>query len=227
MRSVLFAGLALLAMALPVQAVAQAWPNCPRISPGQFPAGDQTIYRIDYRDGLKILIVEGGIDASASARLDASIRANMPIDEIWFNSPGGVAIEGPRMGRIIRTWGIPTRVPTGWWCISACNFAFLGGPIRSIDDNGQYAVHMFSRTQADAESGWTARAIRERGAAGLTESLANYEETSAQLATDQNDFIIRMGVSRRLLSEVMYQQPAAGVRCLTPGEMRLYNVVNG
>ncbi len=131
------------------------------------------------------------------------------------------------MGRVIRDWGLPTRVPSGWWCVSACNFAFLGGPLRSIDSGGQYAVHMFSAARADVESGRTERAIRERGAAGLTESITGYEEFSAQMATEQNDFLIRMGVSRRLLSEVMYQQPAAGIRCLTPYEMRLYNVVNG
>ncbi|HEV7228250.1 hypothetical protein [Brevundimonas sp.] len=192
----------------------------------QFPSGNSTIYRIDYRTGQKILIVEGRVDATASFNLDAAIRANIPIDEIWFNSPGGIAVEGPRMGKIIRDWGIPTRVPSGWWCVSACNFAFLGGPIRSVDEGGQYAVHMFSATRNDIETGRTERAIRERGQAGLAASLTEYEESSALLATDQNDFMIRMGVSRRLLSEVMYQQPAAGIRCLTQSEMRSYNVVN-
>jgi hypothetical protein len=46
--------------------------------------------------------------------------------------------------------------------------------------------------------------------------------------------MIRMGVSRRLLSEVMYRQKAdefdttdkSTLRCLTPQEMALYNVVN-
>jgi hypothetical protein len=53
------------------------------------------------------------------------------------------------------------------------------------------------------------------------------------LASEDNDFLIRMGLSRRLLTEVMYRQSAVGdgadhstMRCLTLAEARLYNVVN-
>lgn len=205
---------------------AQSRPNCPYLPPNQFPDVAETNFRVDHRDGHRILIVEGPVTSGASQRLDSAIRANMPIAEIWFNSPGGVAIEGPLMGQIIRNWGIPTRVPSGWWCVSACNFAFLGGPIRSIDSNGQYAVHMFTATRSDIERGTSARAINERGESGLRDRLITYETHSAVLATEQNDFMIRMGVSRALLSEVMYRQPAAGIRCLTAAELRRFNVVN-
>jgi hypothetical protein len=52
------------------------------------------------------------------------------------------------------------------------------------------------------------------------------------LASEDNDFLIRMGVSRKLLTEVMYRQKAVGEagadrstrRCLTREEAMRYNV---
>ena len=51
------------------------------------------------------------------------------------------------------------------------------------------------------------------------------------LASADNDFLIRMGVSRLLLTEVMYQQNAVQSaanrstrRCLTQAEVNRYNV---
>ena len=67
-----------------------------------------------------------------------------PIDEIWLRSPGGDARVGNQAGTIIRKLGVPTRIPPGWACFSACNFIFMGGPIRFIDDGGHFVVHMFT-----------------------------------------------------------------------------------
>jgi hypothetical protein len=54
------------------------------------------------------------------------------------------------------------------------------------------------------------------------------------LASEDNDFLIRRGVSRKLLTEVMYQQKAVADagddkstrRCLTSAEAVKYNVAN-
>ena len=186
-------------------------------------------FRVHYAGGQKVLIAEGAYASGSTAALHSALQQHMPVAEIWFNSPGGVAQEGVLMGKLIREWGVPTRVPSGYWCISACNFAFLGGPLRAIDAGGQYAVHMFTRP---GSVGRVANRMRAQGAneraleKSIESEVAATEQRSAQLATEQNDFIIRMGVSRRLLSEVMYNQEARGIRCLTPTEMTTYNVVN-
>ena len=59
------------------------------------------------------------------------------------------------------------------------------------------------------------------------------EQSSALLATEDNDFLIRMGVSRELLTDVMYKQQAVGNDenpstryCLDQKEVRKYNVMN-
>jgi len=62
--------------------------------------------------------------------------------------------------------------------------------------------------------------------------IADIEQASALLASEDNDFLIRMGVSRDLLTEVMYKQQAVGTDenpstryCLSQEEVHRYNVV--
>ena len=64
--------------------------------------------------------------------------------------------------------------------------------------------------------------------------IGDVEQDSALLASEDNDFLIRMGVSRKLLTDVMYQQKAIAEgsqdkstrRCLTREEDVKYNVAN-
>ena len=61
--------------------------------------------------------------------------------------------------------------------------------------------------------------------------IAEIEQDSALLASEDNDFLIRMGVSRKLLTEIMYKQQAVRSDenpttryCLNPREVVEYNV---
>jgi hypothetical protein len=107
---------------------------------------------------------------------------------------------------------------------------FMGGPIRFVDSGGLFVVHMFTHV-GDKE------AVRQEVAGGTDRVLGligDVEQDSAMLASEDNDFLIRMGVSRRLLTEVMYQQKAVAAgaadkstrRCLTNTEAVKYNVAN-
>ena len=91
-----------------------------------------------------MLKAEGQIDEDVAARLQDALKANGPIDEIWLRSPGGDARAGNEAGKIIRASGIPTRIPDGWACFSACNFMFMGGAVRFVDPGGLFIVHMFT-----------------------------------------------------------------------------------
>jgi hypothetical protein len=180
-------------------------------------------------DGKSVLKAEGVIDEGAPQRLQEALKSGIRIDEIWIRSPGGNARAGNEAGKIIRASGIPTRVPQGWACFSACNFIFMGGPIRFVDEGGVFAVHMFTHL-GDKD------AVKEELKGGGDEAIdliGDVEQDSALLASEDNDFLIRMGVSRKLLTDVMYRQKAiAGAedkstrRCLTPEETMKYNVAN-
>ena len=73
----------------------------------------------------------------------------------------------------------------------------------------------------------------ERDSEGAVSLIGEVEQDSAMLASEDNDFLIKMGVSRKLLTEVMYKQKAVAAgddkstrRCLTAVEAVKYNVAN-
>jgi hypothetical protein len=179
-------------------------------------------------NGKKVLLAEGMIDDNLIPRLEAALR-DETIGEIWLRSPGGNARIGNQAGRLIRASGLPTRIPQGWACFSACNFLFMGGALRFVDPGGLFMVHMFTHTS-------NREAIRQEVAQGEQNTVSligEIEQQSALLASEDNDFLIRMGLSRALLTEVMYRQSAvqdaqnrSTRRCLTPEELTRYNVIN-
>ena len=186
-------------------------------------------FTVQQVNGRNVLLAEGQIDDAMLPRLQEALRTFQG-DEIWLRSPGGHARAGNEAGKIIRQAGIPTRVPAGWACFSACNFMFMGGPIRFVDPGGLFVVHMFTHL-GDKDA---VRAEIAQGADKTLGLIGDVEQDSALLASEDNDFLIRMGVSRKLLTDVMYQQKAvAGSqgdqstrRCLTQDELFKYNVVN-
>ena len=78
------------------------------------------------------------------------------------------------------------------------------------------------------------RSELKKGADSTIGLIGDVEQDSALLASEDNDFLIKMGVSRKLLTEVMYQQKAvedgsgdkSTRRCLTAVEAMKYNVAN-
>ena len=182
-------------------------------------------------DGIKVLLAEGLIDKDLPARLQAALAAHPDTMEIWLRSPGGLARAGNEAGRIIRQNGaVITRIPAGWACFSACNFVFMGGRARIVEPGGHFMVHMFTMTgQRDAIDMSVGQ-----GTESTVELIGEIEQESALLASEDNDFLIRMGISRKLLTDIMYRQKAvkgAGEdrstrRCLTREETLRFNVAN-
>jgi hypothetical protein len=95
-----------------------------------------------------ILFAWGHIDSGDSERFRAAIDQAKPIEEVIFFSGGGDLEEGLQIGRIIRSEKLSTRIRQGMACISACNFMFMGGVVRSIDPGGIFGVHMFANEAA-------------------------------------------------------------------------------
>lgn len=201
-------------------------PTCPA-EPDWGPAKAMSLTT---RDGVgqHILVAEGIIDATLPQRLRAALEADELIGEIQLRSRGGDAHAGNEAGKVIRSLGLATRIPSGWTCFSACNFVFMGGNRRYVDPGGTFMVHMFTHTN-DREAIYLSV---EEGTAETVRLIADIEQASALLASEDNDFLIRMGVSRTLLTEVMYRQQAVKTAdnpstryCLSQDEVRKYNVV--
>lgn len=216
----------LCASAAPGQQADSANPTCPA-QPNWAANQVMELTPLD-RGSHRVLLAEGMITPGLADRLRDALDADDTISEIWLRSPGGDAYAGNEAGRMLRTNypGIVTRIPAGWACFSACNFVFMGGQLRVVEPDGQFIVHMFTHT-GNRE---VVRQEVEGGTDAAIDFIADIEQSSAQLATEDNDFLIRMGVSRRLLREVMYATQAVGEgetrRCLTQDEAYDYNVAN-
>ncbi len=205
-------------------------PNNPTC-PAEPDWGPREVMELTPRDvnGRRVLLAEGRIDASLPERLKEAIEEDDRIVEIWLRSQGGNARAGNEAGRIIRSYrGMVTRIPEGWTCFSACNFMFMGGDRRKVDEGGVFMVHMFTHTN----DRWKIDDAVIDGSEATTELIASIEQSSALLASEDNDFLIRMGVSRKLLTDIMYQQQAVksdedtSTRyCLSQDEVIKYNVM--
>lgn len=223
-----FAGLSLAALT-GATALDPKNPTCP-LNPNW---GPSEIMELTPRDinCKRVLLAEGRIDADFPERLKEAIDEDELIDEIWLRSQGGNARAGNEAGRFINSTGyLVTRIPEGWACFSSCNFIFMGGQRRKIDEGGVFMVHMFTHTN----DRWKIDDAVVDGSEATTELIASIEQSSALLASEDNDFLIRMGVSRKLLTEVMYRQQAVGSDddpstrcCLTQDEVLKYNVMTG
>jgi hypothetical protein len=203
-------------------------PTCPA-EPDWGPAKAMTLTKHDVDADTRVLVAEGIIDATLPQRLKAALEGDELIVEVWLRSRGGDAHAGNEAGKVIRSFpGMVTRIPAGWTCFSACNFVFMGGQPRFVDEGGFFMVHMFTHTN-DRESIFLAA---EEGTAETVRLIADIEQASALLATEDNDFLIRMGVSRKLLTDIMYKQQAVSTEdnpstryCLSQEEVRRYNVM--
>jgi len=201
-------------------------PTCPA-EPDWGPAQAMTLTKRDV-NGMRVLLAEGIVDAALPQRLKKAIDEDELILEVWLRSRGGDAKAGNEAGKVIRSFpGMITRIPSGWTCFSSCNFVFMGGDVRFVDPGGVFMVHMFTHT-GDREAIFLAA---EEGTAETVRLIADIEQASALLASEDNDFLIRMGVSRDLLTDVMYKQQAVRTDanpstryCLSQDEVFLYNV---
>jgi hypothetical protein len=167
-------------------------------------------FTVQQRPGQEpVLLAEGVIDQNVIPRLEAALD-QFRGSEIWIRSPGGYVGVDREAGIIIRQRGLNTRVPAGWTCSGACNFMFMGGFVRTVDVGGHFVVRMFVHT-------------------GDLSNFVEIGRSSLVISTEDNDYLIRMGVSRRLLTEVMYRDPARSGSpgyCMTPEELAAYNVTN-
>jgi hypothetical protein len=201
-------------------------PGCPP-SPS-WSTNSEMRFTVQQVDGESVLLGEGVIDDNLIPRLAQALRSFRGA-EVWLRSPGGNPRVGNRAGMLLRANNLRVRVPAGWACAGSCAFMFLGGIERYVDDGGTLAVRMFTNVTDPAAVGRQIAGGGERAEA-LINGIAL---ESAREAAEDNDYLIRMGVSRNLLTDIVYRMRGVGdaehpvpLRCLTAEELRRYNVVN-
>ena len=160
-------------------------------------------------DGAEMLFIEGRIGPDLPLRLKTVIAEHPDIAVIHFNASGDDRASAMAAGLVLRAAGnFEAHVPAGATCTDACALLYLSGRIRSVDPAAVFDLGQFyTPGQRSAKNADVARQSLE---------VSNY--------------LIRMGVSRRLLTGTLDRDAAsavpAGRRCLTPEELHGYNVAN-
>ena len=181
-------------------------------------------------NGRRVLLAEGMIDDNLIPRLQAALQ-RYEGDEIWLRSPGGNARDRqPGRAGSSATTGLtdPHSRPAGPASRPATSCSWAASP-RFVDPGGLFIVHMFTHT-GDREA---IRSEVAQGEENTVSLIGEIEQQSALLASEDNDFLIRMGVSRAAADRGHVPQSAVADnayrstrRCLTQEEVRRYNVVN-
>jgi hypothetical protein len=179
-----------------------------------------------------VLILEGSINDGESQRLEQALREVMgraPISEVWLNSGGGNAVEGMKMGRVLRRYGVATRIPNGFMCFSACSYAFLGGPFRAVEEGADYGVHMF--TASPHHTGQVLKELQKdiqtknKDLKNMEHQVKGIEQGSAQFAAMFMEYLSEMGISTQVGLH-NFETANEGGSCPPPAVLRQWNVVN-
>ena len=193
----------------------------------------------------RILLAEGKVKPGESGRLLQMLNSGGSVEEIWLNSPGGNAVEGPKMGRVIRQKGLAVRLKTQHACISACSYAFLSGAIRIVEPGAHYGVHMFSGAGDTsymlaivAEAARLSAARTELVSKGNKPSVvdaavanemgkifSHIQQEAAQTAAIRARYLVEMSLSLDFMTDA-FGTKAENVCYLSPIGLRHYNVSN-
>lgn len=196
-------------------------------------ADAQEIRHHSFGNALEALVVsiDGKIEPGFADRFRAFLQREAPEGyQVVLNSPGGVLIEGLKLGYILRENGYHTRVgrivytrnSSGYEmpeevdgdCSSACSLAFLGGKVRDVRSAAKLGFHQFYGGAQQAAL----------SAASRTELHAQSQSATQLLSGVLVQYIVEMGVDARIFTTASGTRPEA-MTYLTQAEAISYNVV--
>ena len=98
----------------------------------------ETLTRVDV-NGKGLLVISDYLTEGTADRVDSFLISNPDIREVAFNSLGGKAAEGVDLADVLYDHDIKATVNTGYACLSACAYAFIGATDFRI--NGVVGFH--------------------------------------------------------------------------------------
>lgn len=179
--------------------------------------------------GCEWIAATGQITEGTAKRFESFMRARgqKGCHSLVIDSPGGLLIEGLKLGYAIRNHGCTTIVgrtvsiyDPDWpshkdtapgECYSACAYAFLGGERRWISEDDKYGVHQH----------FYAKAIT----APLEKTLTSIDFSKSQFLTGLLvAYVIDMGADPRLVSFASMVDPRNNIKVLSRSELELFRI---
>ena len=186
-------------------------------------------FRLGRHDGQQVLFAQGKIVQGDAKALRERLRKDPEIQEILFNSPGGVFKEGIRLGRTLRDLDRVARVPDRAVCTSAYVWAFMGGVLRFADKGARLGVHMATQINDRRTIGEVRDILATRSKipiyTRMRRVITTIEKAAAKVVADKAEHLVRMGVSLRLLAPGLNTDPTK-VYWLSRKELKSFNLVN-
>jgi hypothetical protein len=172
-----------------------------------------------------VLALSGEFEVDDEKRFQQALDRNPEIEEIWFDSPGGILIAALAIGKKLRNRGLATRIVKGAECASACPYAFVGGVVRAIDPGAKVGVHMATLTGNDDLINSTTLLIMKYGPDAARSLAAMFEQRAAKSAYRLARYLMEMRVSLELMT-LAIDTDNEGMYYLSREEMRRYNLIN-
>ena len=144
------------------------------------------------------LLISGEIVKGDFDKFKYLIESNSGL-RIDLNSEGGSVIEALAIGELIQTRRLATNVPNGATCASACVTILAGGVIRTAHPNSKIGIHMASGVFNEKYVNYTEEVIKKYGVEATPILASMFEELAAEIIMKQVYFILKAGISLRLL----------------------------
>ncbi|MDR7123952.1 hypothetical protein [Pseudotabrizicola sp. 4114] len=205
--------------AVPVRPGDQTRRYAPRDLPRDLPAGpgfprsDDVPARLQFTeitvDGARTVLLEGAIEPGDAARFADYLeqRAAVP-EQIALHSPGGSVTDALEIGRMIRAAEVPTLMPAGAACFSACPYILAAGTERRVSRTALVGVHQHYFGESTLLPAFVAVESIQHGQGEVL------------------DYLDEMGIDLRLAARAM-QTPPANIYILVEDELTDFALATG
>lgn len=181
-------------------------------------------FALDMRHNGDFITLSGEINAGDfDGFLDLTRDKN--VVPIYLNSGGGLVTEAIEIGNYIRWKGYETRLAENSKCASACVLIFAGGAIRSASPSSRIGLHMTSSIFNDEATERVTALIKHEGTGAVPYIISFFEESSAAITMMQVSYLLKMGVSLRLLDHAISVHHT-DIDWLTISQSKDFNIIN-
>lgn len=180
-------------------------------------------YALDVTHNGSSILLSGEIMSGDLEQVEAAL--NRKLAPIHLDSNGGQVLEAIKIGELIRSKSLETRLPYNSSCASACVLLLAAGVIRTADETAGIGIHMSSGVFNEELISKLEELISSDGVAVVPLIVSIFEKQAGLVTLKQVDYLMRMGVSLSLLKRATLVHHL-DIEWLTLDDALKYNIIN-